>query len=70
MLNHIVLNIHQSWLSVHLCCYKWLLTTVKEETKQTKIYPGSSKQDILSLGNNFPLDVCLFLAFSSPPLKK
>ena len=30
-------------------------------------YPGSNKQDILSLGSIFPFEVCRFLAFSSPP---
>ena len=38
--------------------------------KENKTYPGSSKQDILSLGNIFPFKVCLFLAFSSPPWEK
>ena len=36
--------------------------------KKQQTYPGSNKHDILSLGSIFPLEVCRFLAFSSPPM--
>ena len=33
-----------------------------------KTYSGSSSLLILSLGSSFPLDTCLCLAFSPPPV--